>query len=166
MIIKFTNYADGVHYIDFDEPARKIGLSEPFDGNVKVNVKMDKSHHQIVLDGTFTVHAHLNCDRCAEDFEKEITDSFRLTYLFGEKPEEDETLNLYYISPESDKINIDADVTDFAHLAVPMKKLCDEECKGLCPKCGTNLNKGECTCASEEINPIWAPLQKLKDKSK
>jgi uncharacterized protein len=46
-----------------------------------------------------------------------------------------------------------------------MKKLCSEDCKGLCPSCGKNLNDGPCNCAEEIIDPRWELLQKLKTKN-
>ena len=49
-------------------------------------------------------------------------------------------------------------------LAVPMKNLCSEDCKGLCPKCGKNLNEGLCNCNEENIDPRWETIQKLKSK--
>ncbi len=45
-----------------------------------------------------------------------------------------------------------------------MKKLCSEDCAGLCTKCGSNLNKNKCNCSEELKNPVWEPLLKLKDK--
>ena len=50
MIIKYTNYADGIHYVELSKSAAKLGLEEPFNGKVLLNCKMDKSHSQIVLD--------------------------------------------------------------------------------------------------------------------
>jgi uncharacterized protein len=47
-------------------------------------------------------------------------------------------------------------------MAVPMKALCDEDCAGLCQKCGQNLNQGKCDCPAEEIDPRWAKLNELK----
>lgn len=74
--------------------------------------------------------------------------------------------NLKYLSPNTDKIDLTEDVIDFANLALPMKKLCSDECKGLCVTCGTNLNHNNCSCADPEIDSVWAPLLNLKDKLK
>ena len=45
---------------------------------------------------------------------------------------------------------------------MPLKPLCDETCKGLCPQCGANLNHETCTCAAEAVNSPFALLAKLK----
>jgi uncharacterized protein len=49
-------------------------------------------------------------------------------------------------------------------LAVPMKLVCREECKGLCPQCGQNLNQGDCKCAAPVGDPRWEALRDLKNK--
>lgn len=162
MTIKFTNYTDGIHYLDYEEPVAKLNLEEPFLGNLKLNVKMDKSSHQIVLNCSLSVNARLICDRCQEEYQREFRNEFILTYLFAKEDVTSDDLNLYYISPESDKINLHQDIIDFAILAVPMKKLCQEDCKGLCASCGMNLNAEACQCKKDEINPVWEALQKLK----
>ncbi|MGE5411226.1 MAG: YceD family protein [Clostridiales bacterium] len=166
MIIKFTNYADSIHYLDFDETAESVGLGKPFLGEVKLKVRMDKSHSQIVLDCDLDTEAELVCDRCNDEFVAKLNRKFKLIYLFGEKPEESDTPDLYYLSLENDKIKLNGDVADYAVLSIPMKNLCKENCKGLCPHCGANLNRSDCECAKEDVNPVWAPLLKLKNNSK
>jgi len=66
---------------------------------------------------------------------------------------------------DTDKIDLDEYIRDYAVLAVPMKNLCSEDCKGLCPKCGKNLNEGTCNCSEENIDPRWESIQKLKTKN-
>ncbi|MFN3694656.1 MAG: YceD family protein, partial [Ignavibacterium sp.] len=74
------------------------------------------------------------------------------------EPEDTEDINITYIKRETDKIDFDNDVREFAILAIPMKKLCKEDCKGLCPRCGADLNFEQCTCPKEEIDPRWEKL--------
>ena len=47
---------------------------------------------------------------------------------------------------------------------LPLRHLCREDCKGLCPQCGANLNNGPCGCENNEIDPRWAVLAQLKDE--
>jgi uncharacterized protein len=49
-------------------------------------------------------------------------------------------------------------------LSLPIKRLCDEQCKGLCQVCGADLNEGECGCVVEEIDPRLATLRDLLDR--
>ncbi len=164
MIIKYTNYSDGIHFLELKKSVEELNIGSPFYGDVSLNIKMDKSANQIVFDCDLSVNAHLNCDRCAKDYDKLLENKFQLICMFSSEDVDEEDLNIHYLSPDSDKIVLDGDVIEYAKLAEPMKALCEGECKGLCSKCGTNLNDEECKCSDDEINPVWGPLQKLKDK--
>lgn len=164
MFIKYTNYSDGIHEFDLSESTQKLGLDEMFFGNANVRIRMDKSIHQIVLDCNLKVHAHIECDRCADTIDKEFTNHFVLSYLFSKNNPKTDDYNLKFLTPENDKIDITEDVFEYSELSIPLKKLCKDDCKGLCPKCGKNLNYETCNCKKEESNEIWAPLQILKEK--
>ena len=60
-------------------------------------------------------------------------------------------------------IDVDEIVKEQILLAVPARTLCREDCKGICPECGTDLNTGQCDCAAEEVDPRWAALKSLKE---
>lgn len=165
MVIKYTNYSDGVHYIELKKSAEKLNLGEPFTGTVLLNCKMDKSISQIVFDCDLSVTANLTCDRCTKEFNSELNSKFQIIYLFSKENVDEEELNVHYLSPETDKIDLSADTIEYSKLSIPLKVLCDENCKGLCPRCGTDLNETTCDCEKENSNPIWDQLQKLKDRT-
>jgi len=52
-------------------------------------------------------------------------------------------------------------VRQYALLALPMKPLCKQECPGICPQCGKNLNEGKCSCPRRERDARWAKLEGL-----
>jgi uncharacterized protein len=164
MVIKYTNFSNGIHEFQFVESVKNLGLQDPFLGDIVVDCKMDKSSHQIVLDCELLIPSKLICDRCAKEIEKNLTNHFQITYLFGADSAENDDYNLKYLSPDQDKINIREDVFEYAELAVPMKMLCSDDCKGLCPRCGKNWNDGNCSCEEIVEHDIWEPLKKLKDK--
>jgi len=161
MIIKYTNFSDGVHEFTLADSVKNLKLEELFVGDVLVNCRMDKSPHQIVLDCNVLLIAKMTCDRCIQEFKSEITCRFLLSYLFSKNPVVSDDYNVKYISPEQDKINIAEDVYEYAEISIPMKKLCKEGCKGLCLQCGINLNDKQCNCKQEKIIDVWEPLQKL-----
>ncbi len=164
MIIKITNLSDGVHNFQFEKTVEELHLDEPFVKNLSLDCKLDKSQHQIVVNCNLTIFAKLICDRCTKNFVKDYSSEFTLLYLFNQKEIDEDDVNTKYLSSADDKIDLEADVIDFANLSIPMKKLCSDECKGLCLRCGTNLNSNKCNCLDDEINPNWEPLLKLKDK--
>jgi uncharacterized protein len=164
MIIKYTNFSDGIYNIKFRESVKNLGLEEPFEGYLDVNCRMDKSAHQIVLDCDISVDADMTCDRCDADFKTTLTNKFRISYLFGKTSEKIDEYNLKILSDEQDKIDIKNDVVEYANLSIPMKRLCSDDCKGLCSQCGRNLNEGHCRCKRIVDRSVWEPLNKLKGK--
>ena len=94
------------------------------------------------------------------------TDSVqRITTRNAQRPikDEGENLNLIYLSLDETKIDITEEVKEYCMLAIPLKLLCKEDCKGLCSSCGINLNLETCNCKKESYNPIWDKLNKLKE---
>ena len=71
-----------------------------------------------------------------------------------------------YIVLENDKLLLDDAVKEELLIDFPRKLLCSEDCEGLCPKCGKNLNEGECNCDHTEIDPRMEPLRKLLEQMK
>lgn len=166
MKIKISNLSEGTHHSRFSESVNSIGLESPFEGNVEVEVELKKTHNQIILDSTVFGNAVFECDRCTASFKKLLRADYRFVYLQGIEPVDSKSDNLAYLAPETDVINISNDVRDFLILAVPMKKLCSEDCKGLCYKCGKNLNEGDCACDKNVPDARWLPLMDLKNKLK
>lgn len=164
MKIKFTNFNDGIHHFNFVENIIDLGLDDRFSGKLKVNCKMDKSHHQIVVDCDLLFNAELTCDRCLQEFSNEFLKHFQNIYfiVYEKGKEEVQDPGIYYITPTQDKIDLSADVSEIIKISIPMKILCGEECKGLCSKCGKNLNDDSCDCIDHEENPVWESLKKLK----
>lgn len=162
MIIKYTNFSNGIHNVSFSEPVEKLGLENLFSGNVDVECRMDKSLHQIVLNCDLSVKSEARCDRCNTQFEEKLSSHFQLSYLFTNKPEGSEELNIKFLTPDEDKIDISNDVIEYAKLSIPLKRICKEDCKGLCPNCGTNLNEKQCDCRTDKNLDVWEPLKKIK----
>ncbi|HAB54208.1 MAG: hypothetical protein A2315_08615 [Ignavibacteria bacterium RIFOXYB2_FULL_35_12] len=165
MLIKINNLKEGTHLYKLDEPIESVGLEEPFFDRVHINLSLQKLHNQIVLETELQLNAHFECDRCISDFDTNLKAKYQTVYLFGSNPDEDnESLNVTYLPADASEIVLDDDIHDYALLAVPMKKLCKDDCKGLCPECGKNLNEGSCDCKNHEVDPRWLPLQDLKNK--
>jgi uncharacterized protein len=164
MKIKISNLSDGSHQFRFVEPVNTLGLESPFGGNIEVDVEINKVHNQLILDSSILVNAVYECDRCAASFYSPLRTEYKMVYMPGMEPLDTASDNIAYLSVEADSIDISSDVRDFTILAIPMKKLCSEECKGLCPRCGKNLNEGDCSCNIDENDVRWLPLMELKNK--
>lgn len=165
MKIKISSLKDGIHEMDFTGSTEEIGLQDTYQGNYELHVVIDKSPHQMVLTADLNAEAALTCDRCCEPYRFHPKVEFEMVYLQNYEDVNSESEDIQYLSPEADKIDISQELIDYALLAIPLKKLCSEECKGLCPRCGTNLNTGTCACSSEhDDDPRWSALQQLKNK--
>ena len=104
------------------------------------------------------------CARCLAPVEEELTFTFERTLAEeGTLTQEqlDETVDEYVIFSGS-KLNVDEELRDAVILEFPMRLLCDEDCPGLCPKCGKPRREGKCDCPEKEIDPRWAALAKFR----
>jgi uncharacterized protein len=166
MKIKISNLDNGTYEYLFEGQVEDINITEPYYGQYKTQAVLTKYDNQMILDSKTNIDTKLVCDRCASNYQKEIASGYRMVYLFGEEiiDSNKEMVEINYIHKDTEKIDISEDVRDYAMLAVPMKKLCNENCLGLCYRCGKNLNEGKCNCSKEEIDPRWEPLLKLKNK--
>jgi uncharacterized protein len=164
MIIKISNLSEGEHNFVFENKIDVLELDEPFYGNYKSDVILQKLHDQLIVSVSSEFKVKFECDRCGTEFKSSLRSDYKMIYLMNEAPEETDSINVSYLSRDADKINIKSDVREFALLSIPMKKLCREDCKGLCFKCGKDLNKEQCACKTDEIDQRWKPLMNLKDK--
>ncbi len=164
MVLKYKNYPDGIHHFSLKKKASSIGLDDKFTGDALLKITMDKSLHQIVFTCQASCNMRQECDRCMNEFDKTLETDFRLTYFFDKSETGNEQDDVHYINSEIDLIDFTDDTVQYLNLAVPMKTLCSEDCRGLCSGCGKNLNEEKCVCSGDVINPAWEKLLKLKGK--
>lgn len=106
------------------------------------------------------------CDRCLRDIGGIITVPFERMVSLDVPPEEDDESLDNVVFANGSNLDIDRQVTEEIALELPPYHLCKEDCKGLCPKCGKDLNEGPCDCKEEkEIDPRLKILQKLLENS-
>jgi uncharacterized protein len=124
----------------------------------------DKDRFRIV--GTVRTELELPCSRCLEPFRLPVDAALDLRYLPASElsSEEDREIseedidNSYYRDDQIDLIEL---LREQFYLALPMKPLCREDCRGLCPVCGVNRNTGTCECGAGWEDPRLAPLKGL-----
>jgi uncharacterized protein len=151
------------------EPSVFAGDRESFEVLVPVALIFDvyKDKDQFRLAGRVQTTIQLPCSRCLEPFTTPIDTAFDLRYQprsvntgEGEREvEEDDLTTAFY---ENDEIDLGQLIREQIYLSIPMKPLCRERCLGLCPVCGTNLNRCTCACKRHWDDPRLAILKKLK----
>ncbi len=166
MFIKISSLSEGHNHLSYKGKIEEISLENPFINNYILEINIEKSHNQIILNANLELEAMFECDRCSEIYKTNLYTNFKQIYLFGVEKNinEIDDLNLTYLPFDVNKIDISKEIYDYSNLSVPMKKLCKNDCKGLCPTCGVNLNYEECKCNNEIINERWLPLLELKRK--
>lgn len=136
---------------------------------VQGEVNFTRTDKAILVEGTLATHVELTCSRCL------VVYTQRLTFQVEEEFHPTIDINTGYalvLPDEPESFTIDArhmiDLTEpvrqNALTAMPMKPLCREDCAGLCPVCGANLNQGLCGCERQPADPRWADLLKLLKK--
>jgi len=118
------------------------------------------------LSARLTWGGELECSRCLVPYPFANDEEFSLV-LYPRPPVTESEVSLepedfdayFYDDPV---VPVAPIVEERVQMAVPMKPLCRDDCRGLCPSCGSDLNVSECDCAVEEVDPRWRALQLLK----
>ena len=155
--------------LDFEETVEP-GLFKPL-APVKATLHVDKFGHEVFVRGTVKSLLELECSRCLKVFPYELDLSVDVVYrpleeLGGEETHEikDDELDTDFY--QGDELDIDDLVKEQVILSIPLKPLCSETCRGICPACGTDLSIDTCTCETKEIDPRLEILKQLLDKGK
>ena len=115
----------------------------------------------LMMKGAIRTCLHGVCDRCASEFTRNVEipiDVVLVTELADEENEDEWVFPL-----EGDSADLEDIVRTVFVLNMDSKLLCKEDCKGLCCRCGTNLNRGPCSC-QKELDPRFAALKQLLEK--
>ena len=133
---------------------------------VQGEVELLRTPRSIVAKGALHTDVELTCSRCLSQFTYKITLNFEEEYiptvdvLSGAPLPPPEEAGAFTIDGHH-VIDLTEAIRQYTVLAIPMKPLCKEECAGLCPGCGQNLNQETCDCPAQEIDPRWSELTKL-----
>lgn len=114
----------------------------------------------VTLDGCVRCNYTAPCDRCGEICTESLC--VDIEYTLVQRLENDDEKDGFIVVSDK-QLNIDEIVLSDLILNVPMKHLCDDDCKGLCMNCGANLNLGKCSCKNDDIDPRLAALKELLD---
>lgn len=114
----------------------------------------------VVADGKLAALTQLSCSRCLKSYWQPLEINF--TEMFSAHPAGDSGNDLgEQPLPADGAIDLTPIIRDYAVLDIPIRQLCSEDCKGLCPVCGENRNQEDCGHRQESFDPRMAELQKL-----
>lgn len=149
---------------DIDADAEIIGDGNTY--NIKGSCRLLRTQRSILVKCSLDAEVELTCNRCLSRFRHPLKIKFEEEYLPTVDIHSGATLPppedaVSFTIDEQHNIDLTEAIRQYALLAVPMKALCDDDCAGLCQKCGHNLNQGKCDCPAEDIDPRWAKLTGL-----
>ena len=139
----------------------RYGNCCPVTEAVKAEGRVRNTAGVLVMTGMITTCIHGACDRCAADFTRDVEipiDVVLVTELADEDNEDEWVFPL-----EGDSADLEDIVRTVFVLNMDSKLLCKEDCKGICHRCGKNLNDGPCNC-QKELDPRFAALKQLLEK--
>ena len=139
----------------------QFGTSYPVTEPVKVVGTVRNTADVLMMKGTITTCLHGVCDRCAGEFTRDV--EIPLDVVLVEELTNEENEDEWVFPLEADAADLEEIVRTVFVLNMDSKLLCKPECKGLCCRCGKNLNDGKCDC-QKELDPRFAALRQLLDK--
>ena len=163
------NSFDREKAIDETLAAEAVAVDLPnarINGPLRLAGNAIKTSAGVGIKGRLTGSIEMDCDRCLEPVERPIDIELDLEFAPKQQLEGGANLELHADDMKLDAIEgSDLDLGEIAReqvlLDLPQQFFCKDDCKGLCEKCGTNLNLKDCDCENEEIDPRWAALKNL-----
>ncbi len=144
-------------FADVDFLGESFRFTAPLDLCGKIYNNGKSLRLELKVSGNMQVH----CARCISLIDTGLEFDVVENFMQDDSEAVDEDIILF----SGTKIDIKDVVVNSFFMNAEGRYLCSEDCKGLCPKCGKNLNEGSCDCADDDIDPRWASLREIMDKS-
>ncbi|MBQ9850715.1 MAG: DUF177 domain-containing protein [Clostridia bacterium] len=143
---------------EMDLSAQELSGFRPFAKPVRVSGSVGNKTGIVGLEATADFELELNCDRCAKPITVPVSTEINHTLVTHLNDETNDELLLV----NELRFDLDEIITEDVFLNLPAKFLCKEDCKGVCFRCGKDLNSGSCSC-EKEVDPRLAALKQLLD---
>jgi len=154
--------------VDLEEDLSIEGVSPV--SPAKARLSITKIAAEVMVSGHMSVQLEHVCSRCLKGFRQAQDLPVNVVYhpaaeVGAERHElHDDEMDMGFY--RGDELDLQELLREQVMLNLQMKPLCDEACKGICPKCGKDLNTGTCSCENHETDPRLEVLKKLLDKGK
>ncbi|RKY90006.1 hypothetical protein DRQ09_00060 [candidate division KSB1 bacterium] len=163
MKVKLDKLKEGENLLDYRDSPSILDLPEEnFSDPIILKGIVEKRGKNYYFKIEIETSGFFQCDRCLVRFKKDIRSSLFVIYSKEHYIQEESRDNFYIIPDDEDEVDLSKDIRDEILLTLPIKLLCDEDCKGICAGCGADLNVEECRCRKDVIDPRWDVLKKIK----
>ncbi|OGC91347.1 MAG: hypothetical protein A2W25_09195 [candidate division Zixibacteria bacterium RBG_16_53_22] len=154
---------------NFSELAQDLELAAEgfeFPEPIEVILSAAKSGDEIIVQGRISSTIEMECARCLDIFEMELNPrvQFVIQLLDSNQPEFSDADDFVILPKTTGEFEISDRIRESIILELPLKPLCYEGCRGLCPMCGVNLNETECDCTPDKTDERWDSLKQLFDE--
>ena len=165
MKIDLINLKEGKNRIHLEEDVVSLELPDEIVSKtaVRIDGSLLKQDSHLILKTEVLFVLETECSRCLEPFQHPLHIPIEGYYqIGGEKTVQAADGDIISIPDADQWIDLTRTVREAIMLEIPIKPLCHEACKGLCPRCGTNLNSGTCKCMTSYRDSRWAALESLR----
>lgn len=131
---------------------------------VELRLDVQQAGADVVVRGEVLGEAELSCRRCLKSVRYAVDEDVTFVYRAGVAPVEAEAEEVYPLPEKARQLDLTEAVREHVLLAVPEFVNCDDACRGFCPQCGANLNETTCECRTEDEDPRWAALRRLRSE--
>lgn len=159
---------DGTEF-NYSELAQDLELAAQgfeFPDPIEAVLSAAKSGDEIIVQGRVSTAIEMECARCLDIFEMEINPKiqFVIQLLDTNQPEFSTDDDFVILPKTTGEVDISDRIRESIILELPLKPLCFDGCRGLCPMCGVNLNETECDCTPDKSDERWDTLKQLFDE--
>ncbi len=138
-----------------------------FRGPIRIHLKLSRSGSMVLVNSRARAEMEFQCDRCLDPFTILLDSEYKASLKPRPKIPAEEEAEIkrddveteFY---EGEEIDLTPLIQDQILLALPPKAVCREDCRGLCQRCGQNLNRGTCQCTDQDVDPRLKPLKNFR----
>lgn len=164
--LHLTGLASGVQLLEmkedassFDFPPDLVEVHEP----LHLSLRVTRDESMVVVQGRALAVLERTCDRCLgpsrQSVEVELSEVYHLVDRGGQSGE-DEDEGVHAIGRQSSRIDLAPAIRTQVLIDLPIRSLCRDDCRGLCPTCGVNRNEQACGCDASGVDPRWDALRR------
>jgi len=168
MVIDLTALSEGETRWSQTAGPEDLELELPdftFGNPIAVRLAVNHVESQYILKGWINATARTRCVKCLEEFELAVDEEIGWVVQVIADPaalaEQEESDDFWFIDRTQSQLEIAPRVRETVLINLPAHPVCRTDCRGLCPRCGANLNQGPCGCTKKEIDNHWGPLKDL-----
>ena len=171
MIIDVSKIEESVLPFEFSTEPDELELETAnyrLTGPVSISGEITRHIGSVAVNGRISGEAEVDCTRCLQPLKSPLSIDFDVDYITEGEMACNEETELQPDDLDADELQgYQLDLKQLAReqvlLNIPEQVYCTEDCKGLCEKCGANLNLVDCNCRDDEVDPRWEALKDLKD---